>query len=436
MAAAETHRIIYYLCTMSLYYSSQRNAINSQNKDMLTLDIIYKAGTVLKDVIHPTALIHTEKLNPEATIFLKPENLQVTGSFKVRGSGFKISQLTDEEKSHGVLASSAGNHAQGVALAARRFGIKATICMPAGAPISKVEATRELGAEVKLVPGVYDDAYKYALQMQEETGMTFIHPFDDEQVIAGQGTIGMEILAERPDIDVIFIPIGGGGLASGVAYAVKMLKPSVKIIGVQAAGAASMQASIESDKIETLPEVLTIADGIAVKEPGKQTFDICKNYVDEVVTVTEDEICAAILALIEHHKLTSEGAGAVSVAAAMFNKYPIAGKKVCCIVSGGNIDVTILSRVINRGLMKSGRTCEMLIELPDRPGSLLGLSSVIVKYGANIISLHHERNGESPDVNSCNLRMVLETRNSEHIQEIQKGINAAGYIILDTRAAN
>ncbi|MBP3227778.1 MAG: threonine ammonia-lyase [Bacteroidaceae bacterium] len=403
---------------------------------MLTLDIIYKARTVLSRVVRPTALIRTEKLVPDADLFLKPENLQVTGSFKVRGAGFKISQLSDEERARGVLACSAGNHAQGVALAARRLGIKALICMPAGAPISKVEATRELGADVELVEGVYDDAYRRALEIEKETGMTFIHPFDDEQVIAGQGTIGMEILDERPDLDVVFVPIGGGGLAAGTAYALKTLKPDVKVIGVQAAGAAGMQESVRRGEIVELPDVLTIADGIAVKEPGRHTFELCREYLDDIVTVSEDEICAAILALIEHHKLATEGAGAVSVAAAMFGKYPTAGKKVCCVVSGGNIDVTILSRVINRGLMKSGRTVEMLIELPDRPGSLLGLSKVIVRYGANIISLHHERNGESPDVNSCNLRMVLETRNADHIREIQQGITAAGYSILDTRAAN
>ena len=403
---------------------------------MLTLDVIYKARTVLGKVIRPTSLIKTEKLLSDAELFLKPENLQVTGSFKVRGAGFKISQLSQEERERGVLACSAGNHAQGVALAARRLGIKALICMPAGAPISKVEATRDFGAEVELVPGVYDDAYRRALELEKETGMTFIHPFDDELVIAGQGTIGMEILDERPDLDVVFVPIGGGGLAAGTAYALKTLKPSIKVIGVQAAGAAGMQESVQRGEIVELPNILTIADGIAVKEPGRQTFELCKQYLDEIVTVSEDEICAAILALIEHHKLASEGAGAVSVAAAMFGKYPTAGKKVCCVVSGGNIDVTILSRVINRGLMKSGRTVEMLIELPDRPGSLLGLSKVIVRYGANIISLHHERNGESPDVNSCNLRMVLETRNSEHIQDIQNGIIEAGYTILDTRAAN
>ncbi len=397
---------------------------------MLTLDLIYRASTVLSGVIHRTPLINTRKINPLADITLKPENLQVTGSFKVRGAGFKISQLTEEEKARGVIACSAGNHAQGVALAAKRNGIPALICMPAGAPISKVEATRELGAEVCLVPGVYDDAYRRALQLNEEKQMTFIHPFDDEQVIAGQGTIGMEILAERPDTDVVFVPIGGGGLASGVAYAIKALKPEVRVVGVQAEGAPSMVNSVDHNQIETLTSVLTIADGIAVKEPGEHTFQLVQQYVDEIVTVSEDEICAAILALVEHHKLIAEGAGAVSVAAAMFNKVDIRGKNVCCIVSGGNIDVTILSRVINRGLMKGGRTTEMLIEMADRPGSLLALCDVICRLGANIISIHHERNGESPDVNSCNLRIVLETRNADHILAIQKAIREAGFAIL------
>lgn len=401
---------------------------------MLTLDTIYKASTVLSDVVRRTPLIRTDKINPACNVFLKPENLQVTGSFKVRGAGFKISQLTDEEKRRGVIACSAGNHAQGVALAARRYGIPALICMPSGAPISKVEATREMGAEVRLVDGVYDDAYRRALELNEERGMTFIHPFDDETVIAGQGSVGMEILGENPGIDVVVVPIGGGGLAAGVAYAMKTLKPAVRVVGVQAEGAASMLASLGHEQVECLQSVLTIADGIAVKEPGRLTFDLCRHYVDEVVTVTEDEICAAILALIEHHKLIAEGAGAVSVAAAMFGKVgAVEGKNVCCVVSGGNIDVTILSRVINRGLMKGGRTTEMLIEMPDRPGSLLGLTGVIVRYGANIISIHHERNGESPDVNSCNLRIVLETRDTAHIRDIHAGIEAAGYAILQEK---
>lgn len=400
---------------------------------MLTLDLIYKAYTELGNVVRRPSLIPTSKVNPLCQVFLKPENLQVTGSFKVRGAGFKISQLTDEEKKHGVIACSAGNHAQGVALAAQRYGLPALICMPAGAPISKVEATRAMGAEICLVEGVYDDAYRRALQLNEEKGMTFIHPFDDELVIAGQGSVGMEIINENPDIDTVIVPIGGGGLASGVAYAVKTLKPSVRVIGVQAEGAASMLSSLNHNKIEALQNILTIADGIAVKEPGQHTFELCQHYVDEIVTVTEDEICAAILTLIEHHKLIAEGAGAVSVAAAMFNKVDLTGRNVCCIVSGGNIDVTILSRIINRGLMKSGRTIEMLIEMPDRPGSLLGLTTVIVRYGANIISIHHERNGESPDVNSCNLRIVLETRNAAHIRDIHVGIEAAGYAILQEK---
>lgn len=400
---------------------------------MLTLDLIYKAYTELGNVVRRPSLIPTSKVNPLCQVFLKPENLQVTGSFKVRGAGFKISQLTEEEKKHGVIACSAGNHAQGVALAAQRYGLPALICMPAGAPISKVEATRAMGAEICLVEGVYDDAYRRALQLNEEKGMTFIHPFDDELVIAGQGSVGMEIINENPDIDTVIVPIGGGGLASGVAYAVKTLKPSVRVIGVQAEGAASMLSSLNHNKIEALQNILTIADGIAVKEPGQHTFELCQHYVDEIVTVTEDEICAAILTLIEHHKLIAEGAGAVSVAAAMFNKVDLTGRNVCCIVSGGNIDVTILSRIINRGLMKSGRTIEMLIEMPDRPGSLLGLTTVIVRYGANIISIHHERNGESPDVNSCNLRIVLETRNAAHIRDIHVGIEAAGYAILQEK---
>lgn len=400
---------------------------------MLTLDLIYKAYTELGNVVRRPSLIPTSKVNPLCNVFLKPENLQVTGSFKVRGASFKISQLTDEEKQRGVIACSAGNHAQGVALAAQRYGLPALICMPAGAPISKVEATRAMGAEICLVEGVYDDAYRRALQLNEEKGMTFIHPFDDELVIAGQGSVGMEIINENPDIDTVIVPIGGGGLASGVAYAVKTLKPSVRVIGVQAEGAASMFSSLNHNKIEALQNILTIADGIAVKEPGQHTFELCQHYVDEIVTVTEDEICAAILTLIEHHKLIAEGAGAVSVAAAMFNKVDLEGRNVCCIVSGGNIDVTILSRIINRGLMKSGRTIEMLIEMPDRPGSLLGLTTVIVRYGANIISIHHERNGESPDVNSCNLRIVLETRNAAHIRDIHVGIEAAGYAILQEK---
>ncbi|MBS7176261.1 MAG: threonine ammonia-lyase, partial [Clostridiales bacterium] len=328
---------------------------------MLTLDKIYHASYVLKEVIRPTDLIHAPNLNPESEIYLKTENLQVTGSFKVRGAYYKMSQLSDEEKSHGVIACSAGNHAQGVALAATKNGIKSLICLPDGAPISKVEATKRYGADVCLVKGTYDDAYQRALQLRDEKGYTFVHPFDDELVIAGQGTIGLELMEQLPKMDAVIVPIGGGGLISGVAYAVKSLNPDIKVYGVQAAGAPSMFNSIHGHEIQNLTEVSTIADGIAVKTPGEHTYEICSKYVDEIVTVTDDEISSAILTLIEQQKLIAEGAGAVSVAAAMFNKVPVKGKKVVCLVSGGNIDVTILSRVINRGLLKAGRSADITI---------------------------------------------------------------------------
>ncbi len=320
----------------------------------MTLDKIYHAAFVLKDIIRKTDVIAAPELNPDADIILKTENLQVTGSFKVRGAAYKISQLSDEEKARGVIACSAGNHAQGVALAATKAGAKSLICLPDNAPISKVEATKKYGADVCLVPGVYDDAYNKALELRDSEGYTFVHPFNDEDVIAGQGTIGLEILEQVPDVDAVIVPVGGGGLISGVAYAIKALNPNVKVYGVQASGAPSMVNSIKEGKIKRLASVTTIADGIAVKEPGDLTFDIVSQYVDELVTVTDDEVAAAILALIEQQKLCAEGAGAVSVAAAMFNKVPVAGKKVVCLVSGGNIDVTILSRVIDRGLLKSG----------------------------------------------------------------------------------
>lgn len=396
---------------------------------MLTLDKIYHASYVLKNVIRQTELISAPHINPECQIYLKPENLQLTGSFKVRGAYYKISQLTDEEKANGVIACSAGNHAQGVALAATKNNIRSLICLPDGAPIMKVEATKRLGADVCLVEGVYDDAYRKALQLKEEKGYTFIHPFDDEYVIAGQGTIGIELLQQLPDVDAVIVPVGGGGLISGIAFAIKSLNPNVKVYGVQASGAASMYNSIEHRKIEQLSSVHTIADGIAVKEPGEHTFDLCKKYVDEIVTVTDDEISTAILTLIEQQKLIAEGAGAVSVAAALFNKVPVKGKKVICLISGGNIDVTILSRVIKRGLLKAGRSYALTIELMDKPGQLLNVSRIIAEKGGNVISIHHERASESVDINGCYLRIVMETRNYEHIDEIRSALVEAGYNI-------
>ncbi|MBR4073213.1 MAG: threonine ammonia-lyase [Clostridia bacterium] len=397
---------------------------------MLTLDKVYHAGYVLKNVIRKTDVIKAPNINPAADVYLKTENLQITGSFKVRGSYYKISQLTEEEKSHGVIACSAGNHAQGVALAATKNGIKSVICLPDGAPISKVEATKNYGAEVCLVEGVYDDAYNKALSLRDEKGYTFIHPFNDESVIAGQGTIGLELFDQIPDLDAVVVPIGGGGLISGVAFTMKNLNPNIKIYGVQAAGAPSMANSVKSGEIKKLDSVSTIADGIAVKEPGDLTFSLVSHYVDEIVTVSDDEISAAILALIEQQKLIAEGAGAVSVAAVMFNKIPVKGKKVACLISGGNIDVTILSRVIKRGLMMSGRSCQLMLELVDKPGQLMNVSRIIAEKGGNVTSVFHERSNEGSDVNGCYLRVNLETRNYEHIEEIKKALIDFGFKIL------
>ena len=398
---------------------------------MLQLDDFYKARFVLSHVIRKTELVHTPRINPDSDVYLKPECLQKTGSFKIRGAYYKISQLSQEEKEKGVIACSAGNHAQGVALGATAMGVKSLICLPEGAPISKVEATKRLGAEVCLVPGVYDDAYQKALQLRDEHGYTFVHPFDDEKVIAGQGTIGLEILDQLPDVEAVVVPVGGGGLISGVAFAIKSLNPNVKVYGVQAEGAASMVQSLHDHKQEKLPSVATVADGIAVKEPGKLTFETCSNYVDEIVTVSEDEICAAILKLLESEKMVAEGAGAASVAAVMFNKVPVKGKKTVCVVSGGNIDVTILNRVIHRGLAKSGRTCSMCIELEDKPGQMLGVSEVFAELGANVVRVNHERNADSEEVNSCILRLQAETKNEEHIRQIKDELVKRGFKLVD-----
>ncbi|MGN1173499.1 MAG: threonine ammonia-lyase [Muribaculaceae bacterium] len=395
---------------------------------MLTIQEIYKAADVLKDVARHPKLVPTS-IRDDAQIFLKPECLQLTGSFKLRGAYYKISQLTPEEKSRGVIACSAGNHAQGVALGATRNGIKALICLPAGAPISKVEATKRFGAEVCLVQGVYDDAYAKAIELRDKHGYTFVHPFDDPLVIAGQGTIGLEILEELPDADAVVVPIGGGGLISGVAFAAKSINPKIKIYGVQADGAPSMASSLNYHRIIHLNSVNTIADGIAVKEPGVNTFDFCNRYVDGVVTVSDDEIAAAILNLIEKQKLVAEGAGAVSVAAVMAGKIPVKGKKVVCLVSGGNIDVTILNRVINRGLTVGGRLSTLNINLADKPGQLSGVCNVIAQLGGNVISVIHDRM-DSHKINGCTIRIELETRNAEHIAEIKHGLSEQGYTVL------
>jgi threonine dehydratase len=317
-----------------------------------------------------------------------------------------------------------------VALGATRNGIKSIICLPAGAPLSKVEATKGYGAEVCLVPGVYDDAYAKAVELKEEKGYTFVHPFDDEKVIAGQGTIGLEIIEDMPDVEAVIVPIGGGGLIAGVAFAIKSLRPDVKVYGVQSEGAPSMYNSLQKGERVHLDSVKTIADGIAVKEPGVNTFELIKQYVDEVVTVSEDEIAAAILTLMEQKKLVAEGAGAVSVAAAMFNKVPVKGKNVVCVVSGGNIDVTAHNRAVRRGLVKSGRDCSLTLDLQDKPGQLSGVLNVVAEHGGNVISVIHERNTDNTDVNGCMLHIEIETRNHEHIKNIREALTNAGFVIV------
>jgi len=397
----------------------------------MTIDKIYDASRVLKEVARETDVIYAPKINPEAQVYLKTENLQVTGSFKVRGAYYRIHNLSEEDKAKGAIACSAGNHAQGVALAAQKNGIDAVICIPAGAPLSKIEATRSYGATVELVEGVYDDAYRRACEIQAESGRTFIHPFNDEDVIAGQGTIGLEIINQLPDVDVVLCPIGGGGLISGVAFAIKSLRPNCKVYGVQAAGAPSMKESLEKGAATELPSVSTIADGIAVKKPGDVTFDMVSKYVDGVVTVTEDEIAIAILSLIEQQKLVAEGAGSVSVAAAMFNKVDLKGKKVVCVVSGGNIDVNTMNRVINRGLLKAGRKATVTIALSDRPGELLKVTEILSKEGANILNVTHKRSVHASTITALELEVEMETRNHAHIEDIRAALTAAGLVLVD-----
>lgn len=398
---------------------------------MLTLDKVFNAQTVLKNIIRETNLVRAYGVADNCELYLKPENLQITGSFKVRGSAYKIAMLSDEEKQKGVIACSAGNHAQGVALAATKNGIKSLICLPDTAPISKVEATKGYGADVSLVEGCYDDAYKKALELKEKEGYTFVHPFDDENVIAGQGTTALEVLNELDDVDAIVVPVGGGGLISGIAYTVKQIRPSVKVYGVQVSGAPSMYNSIKDGEIECLQSVSTIADGIAVKQPGENTYKYVKEYVDEIALVSDDEVASAILTLIEKQKMIAEGAGAAAVAAVMFDKFNLKGKKVVAIVSGGNIDVTSLSRVIERGLMKSGRSSSLLLELMDKPGQLKDVSRIIADCGGNVTSVHHERAGSTESVNGCYLRIKMETRNYEHVIEIKKALQNEGFKIVE-----
>ena len=392
---------------------------------MVTIDQIYAARERLRGVTRVTPLNPTKSLGKN--IYIKSENLQLTGAFKLRGAYNKLSCLSQEEKARGVIACSAGNHAQGVALSATRLGIRSVVCMPATAPISKIHATENYGAEVVLVPGSYDDAAAKAAQLAKEHGYTFAHPFDDEYVIAGQGTIGIEILEQLPDVEQVVVPIGGGGLIAGIALAIKTLRPSCRIIGVQAAGAPSMYESLQQEEIITLPSVSTIADGIAVKRPGNLTYQMCKQYVDDVVVVDDNQVAAAIVALMEDQKTVAEGAGACAVAAVLAGLVDAENYKTVCVVSGGNVDMTTLSRVINKGLVSFGRICQIAVQIIDKPGGLVALLQTIAQTGANVVSVTHARQAKNCGVGACVVSMGLETHNHQHIQDIMEALQAAGY---------
>lgn len=383
----------------------------------------------LGTVIEKTKLIHSTVFSEESgnDIYIKPENLQKTGSFKIRGAYNRIAKLTEEEKSRGVIAASAGNHAQGVAFGAQKLGIKATIVMPKHTPLIKVEATKKYGAEVILHGDVYDDAYNKAKELQAEHGYTFVHPFDDEDVIEGQGTIALEVLEELPDAEIILVPIGGGGLISGVAAAAKMKNPQIKIVGVEPEGAASAVAALENNEVVELSEAVTIADGTAVKKIGNTTFEYIKKYVDEIVTVSDYELMEAFLLLVEKHKIVAENSGILSVAG--LKKLNVKGKKIISILSGGNIDVLTISSMINKGLVNRGRIFTFSVDLPDKPGQLVAVSEMLSNQNANVIRLEHNQFKNLDRFHEVELQVTVETSGEEHIEKIIKNFKENGYII-------
>lgn len=384
----------------------------------------------LSKVLLKTGLIQSPIFSKEAEneVYIKPENLQKTGSFKIRGAYNKITNLSDEEKKKGVIASSAGNHAQGVAYGAKESGIKAVIVMPKSTPLIKVESTKQYGAEVVLHGDVYDDAFKKAKELEEKEGYIFVHPFDDEDVIYGQGTIALEILEELPETDIILVPIGGGGLISGIACAAKILKPEIKIIGVEPDGAASAYEAIKEDKVVELKEANTIADGTAVKKIGNITFEYIKKYVDEIITVSDYELMEAFLLLVEKHKIIAENSGILSLAA--LKKLKEKNKKVVSVVSGGNIDVLMISSMINKGLIRRDRIFNFSVNIPDKPGELAKVVDLIAQQGANVVKLEHNQFKNLSRFKDIELQITVETNGSEHIQKLTQAFEEKGYEIV------
>ena len=388
----------------------------------------------LSKVLLKTSLIHSPIFSKESgnEVFIKPENLQKTGSFKIRGAYNKITNLSDEEKKKGVIASSAGNHAQGVAYGAKESGIKAVIVMPKSTPLIKVESTKQYGAEVILHGDVYDDAFKKAKELEEKKGYVFVHPFDDEDVIYGQGTIALEILEELPETDIILVPIGGGGLISGIACAAKILKPEIKIIGVEPDGAASAYEAIKEDKVIELKEANTIADGTAVKKIGDITFEYIKKYVDEIITVSDYELMEAFLLLVEKHKIIAENSGILSLAA--LKKLKEKNKKVVSVVSGGNIDVLMISSMINKGLIRRDRIFNFTVNIPDKPGELAKVVDLIAEQGANVVKLEHNQFKNLSRFKDIELQIIVETNGSEHIQKLIQAFEKKGYEIVRVKS--
>ncbi len=396
---------------------------------MLKLEDFKTAKKRVDEVIEETHLIHSDAFSSECgnDVYIKPENLQKTGAFKIRGAFNKIVKLDDTAKKKGLIASSAGNHAQGVAYAAKKLGVKATICMPAHTPLIKVDATKQHGADVVLYGEVYDEAYAKAVELQKSEGYTFVHPFDDEDVIEGQGTIAIEILEELPDVDVILVPIGGGGLIAGIACAAKQINPNVKIYGVEPEGAASALASIHEDQVVTLAEANTIADGTAVKTIGNKTFEYIKKYVDGIITVDDYELMDAFLLLVEKHKLVAEGSGILALAG--LKKLYEKNKKVVSLISGGNIDVLTISSMINKGLISRGRIFTFSVQLQDKPGQLELVSKVLNQCNANVIAVDHNQFKNFARFSEVELRVTVETNGNSHIDMIINEFDKLGYKI-------
>ena len=396
---------------------------------MIDLTDIQQAAERLDGVVRKTPMLHSHRLSERlgCEIYLKLENLQITGAFKIRGATNCIAQLSENERAAGAITASAGNHAQGVAAAARAAGIAATIVMPEITPVTKVQATAEYGAEVILHGRDFDEAQAEAYRLADERGATFVHPFDDDRVIAGQGTVGLEIIEQLPDVDCVIVPVGGGGLISGIATAVKALKPETSVIGVQAENAPAMFLSCRVEELTRADVVGTIAEGIAVGQPCERTFEMIGERVDKMLTVAERDIARAMLELLEHHKLVAEGAGATPVAAVEKCCGELADKTVCLVISGGNVDVTTLAGVIDRGLVEAGRSVKLQVTLADQPGALASLATAIGEAGANIVEVHHDRMSVSLELGQAEVEIVLGARGHEHIEEVIACLREQGY---------